>query len=325
MSDSKLQAVRACIGGALRKQVNRYTSGLNDAVLQKVLDSARLGRPANIQLTVTVGVNDILARANSGPPAVPTKVTANPFACDVYLAGSPGEWRDKASKYLDGHVVCDPEKDLRQAQPGGKNRAAAHVPRGVSTRAVLFVMGDGDGSDIVAGLLAAVWHYGMSAVIVLGDCPQRETLLEACRLSGSHVFRELEDAIEEVTRILGEGLEAPDTGLLDEPPPSPENETTVMLPSGNCIVVKYFGYDNLTDRIMLHSRSIGSPGAPMNMDLVVPDPDDETDDWVQGQDGQQVHPVNVHRIRVRHHGPTDTGRGILPPGFLPPGSDPRQP
>jgi hypothetical protein len=316
MSDSKLQAVRACIGGALRKQVNRYASGLDDAVLQKVLDSAKLGRPANIQLAVTVGVSDLLARANSGPPAVPTKATASPFACDVYLAGSPGGWRDKASKYLDGHVVYDPEKDQL---PGGKGRAI-HVPRGVNSRVVLFAMEDG-APDVAAGLLAAVWHYGMSAVIVLGDCPQRETLLEACRLSGSHVFQELEDAVEEVSRILGEGPEAPDAGL-DEAPSS-ENETTVMLPSGNCIVVKYFGYDNLADRIMLHSRSVGSAGAPMNMDLIVPDPDNETDDWVQGQDGQQVHPVNVHRIQVRHHGPTDTGRGILPPGFLPPGSDPR--
>lgn len=324
MGDSKLQAVKACIGGALRKQVNRYASGLSDGVLQKVLDSARLGRPANIQLTVTVGANDLLARADSGPPAVPTKAAASPFACDVYLAGSPGEWRGKASERLDGYV-CDQGKDLRRAQPGGRSRPGVRVPTGVSARAVLFAMEDGGDPDVVAGLLAAVWHYGMSAVIVLGDCPQRETLLEACRLSGSHVFRELDDAVDEVSRMLGEGPEAPDAGLLDEPAAAPENETTVMLPSGNCIVVKYFGYDNLADRVMLHSRSVGSPGAPMNMDLVVPDPDSETDDLVQGQDGQKVHPVNVHRIQVRHHGPTDTGRGILPPGFLLPGSDPRQP
>lgn len=327
MSDHKLEAVRACIGAALRKQAGRYATGLDDSVLQRILENARLGRPANVQLTVSVGVNEVVSKADASTVAVPVnrRMTINePFACDVYLAGSSGPWRERAAKKLDGHVVCDPAKDLRKIseEPDSDNDATRMVPRGVSARSVLFMLEDGcDDLDVVGGLITAAWYHGMSLAAVLGDCPQRETLLAVCGLAGSHVFDSLDDAVDEVQRVLREGPEPPETVPVGPEGMVSPDETTIRLPSGNVLILKYFGHDSTADRIMLHSRSSGA-SAPMNIDMIVPDPDRETEDSVPGPDGRDVHPVDVHRVRVRHHGPTDTGRGIIPPDFLPPGLSP---
>lgn len=53
------------------------------------------------------------------------------------------------------------------------------------------------------------------------------------------------------------------------------------------------------DRILIHSYDSGEGESPANLDLVVIDPDTlytHNDDGVPG-----------HRLRVRHHGPTDSG------------------
>jgi len=325
VSDPKLDAVQACVAGALRRQAGKYVASLDPSVLQQILDNARDGQAANVQLAVSVDPADLAARADAASPALrvgKSTLVGSPFLCDVYLAGPAGEWRAEAAVRFDEWVVCDPAKDLRKLSEsvGPEDRVLYEVPKGIEARAVLYFAGSECDTDAVGGLLTTVWFHGMSAVVVLGECAQREVLLAVCRLAGAHVFDSLDDAMGEVERILREGPE-PSTHLLvaeDMKPVGDENETTLKLPSGNHLVVKYFGADHQADRVMIHSRSAGHADAPPNLDLIVPDPDRETEDTIPGPDGREVHPVETHRVQVRHHGPTDAGRSVIPPGFLPP-------
>lgn len=324
MSDPKLEAVRLVVGQELRKQAIRYVATLEDSVLKRLLDNARSGKQANLQLSVSVDGSKVASRADSAETILPVgknAVVTGPLVCDVYLAGSPGEWRSEAVRLMDSHVVCDPAKALKRTSGKGDNSSTYEVPKGVDTRVILYLLDDGcDDPKIVGGLLTAVWFHGMSAVVVLGDSPQRDVLLAVCQLAGAHIFGSLDEAAEQVGSMLRDGpIPSANTERVDFGPPTGQNETNVRLPSGNHITIKYFGSHQGADRVMLHSRSDGAPGAPMNLDLIVPDPDKEVEATVS-EGGREFHPVEVHRVMVRHHGPTDAGRGVLPPGFLPPGS-----
>lgn len=324
MNDPKLEAVRVCVGQELRKQAIKYAASLEDSVLKRLLDNARGGKQANLQLTVSVDGSKVASRADSAETILPvgkSAVVTSPLICDVYLAGSPGEWRSEAVRLMDSHVVCDPAKTLKRTSGKGDNSSTYEVPKGVDTRVILYLLEDGcDDPKIIGGLLTAVWFHGMSAVVVLGDSPQRDVLLAVCQLAGAHIFSSLDEATEQAGSMLRDGpIPSVNTERVDFGPPIGQNETLMRLPSGNHITIKYFGSYQGADRVMLHSRSAGESGAPMNLDLIVPDPDKEIEATVS-EGGSEFHPVEVHRVQVRHHGPTDAGRGVLPPGFLPPGS-----
>ncbi len=323
MSNPKLEAVRVCVGQELRKHAIRYVASLDESVLKKMLDNARGGKKANLQLSVSVDGLKMASKADGAEATLPvgkSAVITGQLVCDVYLAGSPGKWRSEAVRLMDSHVVCDPAKALKRTSGTGENSSTYEVPKGVDTNVILYLLEDGcDDPKIVGGLLTAVWFHGMSAVVVLGDSPQRDVLLAVCKLAGAHIFNSLDEAAEQVGSMLRDGpIPSVNTERVDFGPPAGHNETSVRLPSGNRVTIKYFGSYRGADRVMLHSHSDGAPGAPMNLDLLVPDPDKETDDTVS-LDGREFHPVEVHRITVRHHGPTDVGRGVLPPDFLPPG------
>lgn len=321
--NQKLDAVRACIGGALRKEANKYVASLDPNMLQKILDNARAGQAANVQLAVSVNTGEVVALADAPPSLRVGKGTlvGNPFLCDVYLAGEIGDWRNEVASRLDKIVVCDPAKDFHKiSDAGSENQILYEVPKGVEARAVLYYAGSDCCEDVVSGLLTTIWFHGMSAVVVLSECAQKKILLALCRLAGTNVFDSIDAASEEVERILREGPEPPiiHHPMVAEESSPVDNETVIKLPSGNHLVLKYFGGDSRADRVMIHSRTTGIPNAPTNLDLIIPDPDKEVEGTVPGPDGQEVHPVDVHRIQVRHHGPIDAGRGVLPPGFLPP-------
>ena len=327
MSNPKLEAVRTCIGQELRKHAIRYVASLDESVLKRMLENARGGKQANIHLTVSVDGQKVASKADSAETILPvgkSAVVTSPLVCDVYLAGSPGEWRSEAIRLMDSHVVCDPEKALKRTFGKGDNTATYEMPLGVDAKVILYLLEDGcDDPKIVGGLLTAVWFHGMSAVVVLeGSTQQRDVLLAVCKLAGAHIFNSLDDAAEQVRTVLRDGpVPSANTERVDfGGPPAGQNETIVRLPSGNHLIIKYFGSDQVADRVMLHSRSDGTSGAPMNLDLIVPDPDKEVEDTTLSENGHEFHPVEVHRVKVRHHGPTDHGRGMLPPDFLPPGS-----
>lgn len=84
----------------------------------------------------------------------------------------------------------------------------------------------------------------------------------------------------------------------------------IELPSGNELFLDYCG-EGEADRVMVHSRDSGEGDSPAALDLVVPDPDTvcAVDD-----DGRRV--CEIHRVHVRHHGPTDDGRAEVPPEFV---------
>jgi len=324
VNDPKLEAVRVCVGQELRKQAIKYAAKLEDSVLRRMLDNARDGRQANLQLTVSVDGSKVASRADSAETILPVgknAVVTSPLICDVYLAGSSGEWRSEAVRLMDDHVVCDPAKALKRTSGKGDNSSTYEVPKGVDTRVILYLLEDGcDDPKIIGGLLTAVWFHGMSAVVVLGDSSQKDVLLAVCQLAGAHIFNSLDEAAEQVGDMLRDGpIPSVNTERVNIGPQVGQNETLMRLPSGNHITIKYFGSYHGADRVMLHSRSAGEPGAPMNLDLIVPDPDKEIEATVS-EGEHEFHPVEVHRVQVRHHGPTDAGRGVLPPGFLPPGS-----
>lgn len=335
MNDPKLEAVRTCIGQELRRHAIRYAASLDESVLKNMLDNARSGKQANLQLNISVAGQKVASKADSAETILPvgkSAVVTSPFICDVYLAGSPGQWRSDAIQLMDSHVVCDPEKALKRTSGEGENSSTYEVPKGIDTRVILYLLEDGcDNPKIVGGLLTAVWFHGMSAIVVLGNSPQRDILLAVCQLAGAHVHGSLDEAVEQVGSMLRDGpIPSANTERVDfgDAPtghadfgsgPVEQSETIIRLPSGNQITLKYFGSDQVSDRVMLHSRSDGAPGAPLNLDLIIPDPDKEVTDTVLSEGGQEFHPVEVHRVKVRHHGPTDPRMGMLPPGFLPPG------
>lgn len=84
----------------------------------------------------------------------------------------------------------------------------------------------------------------------------------------------------------------------------------IELPSGNILVLDYVGGGE-ADRVLLHSLDSGDGDSPMNLDLVVPDPDSE---GARCRDENAV--SDVFRVRVRHHGPADGGLAVVPPEFI---------
>ena len=191
---------------------------------------------------------------------------------------------------MDSHVVCDPEKTLKRTSGKGENSSTYEIPKGIDTQVILYLLEDGcDDPKIVGGLLTAVWFHGMSAVVVLGNSPQRDILLAVCQLAGAHVLSSLDEAVEQVGSMLRDGpIPSANTERVDfGGAPTGQNETSIRLPSGNHLTIKYFGSDQTADRIMLHSRSDGASGAPMNLDLVVPDPDKEIEGAVLSEGGRE--------------------------------------
>jgi len=86
------------------------------------------------------------------------------------------------------------------------------------------------------------------------------------------------------------------------------NRLEIRLPSGNSLVFHYLGGRD-ADCIVLHSIDSGNGSSPANLDLVVADPDTA--------DGDDENAANaVHRVRVRHHGPTDIACAAVPPDFV---------
>lgn len=95
-----------------------------------------------------------------------------------------------------------------------------------------------------------------------------------------------------------------------------DERIVIMLPSGSRLIVEYFG-EGEADRVMIHSFDSGKGDSPMNLDLVVPDPDSKR----SGCHGEEdIH--DVHRVRVRHHGPADGGRAAIPLEFIEEGEYP---
>ena len=89
-----------------------------------------------------------------------------------------------------------------------------------------------------------------------------------------------------------------------------DDQIVIRLPSGNQLIVDYYG-EGQADRVMIHSLDSGDGDSPMNLDLVVPDPDTMHSDC-HGEDAIS----DVHRVRVRHHGPADNGRAAVPLEFI---------
>lgn len=89
-----------------------------------------------------------------------------------------------------------------------------------------------------------------------------------------------------------------------------DERVVIMLPSGNHLIVEYFG-EGEADRVMIRSIDSGEGDSPMNLDLIVPDPDSTCSG---GHGEEDIH--NVHRVRVRHHGPADGGRAAIPLEFI---------
>lgn len=334
----KLNAVKSCMRAALRRYADKYVMSLDDDTVSTILDNVNNGQVATIRLNIPVVAKDIapcIEKAASTPifPVGKSNNVSKTFVCDVYLVGSPGKWRDRAAAELKDHSVCDPVKNLRKepsSSSGFKNDAMHEVPNGVDAQVVLCVVEDGcDDPNVIGGLLTTVWFHGISTVVVLGDIPQKDLLAAVCQLAGAHSFDSLDDALEETARIVADGVGPDGVGpdgvgqigdeIVATTIKTKGGETVVRLPSGNQFVIQYYGTDQHADRLMLFGRSTGVPHAAVNLDLIVPDPDRNNDIVVQ--DGKEMNTVDVHRIRVRHHGPTDDGTAILPKDFLPNGGD----
>jgi hypothetical protein len=219
-------------------------------------------------------------------------------------------------------VVCDPAKSLKPASGGATNEAIYEVPQGIDPRIVLCVLNGTDDPKAVGGVITTVWYHGSAALVVPTGLSERERgmISAVCRLAGAQVFDSFYEAIDEARQKLGIAFATSDfdSDEGDEPEDTQRdpNELVMRLPSGNEIVVKYFGRDESADKIMLFSRAAGGSDAPLNLDMVVPDPDREMPPSVK--DGVSYRPVEMHRVNVRHHGPTDSGQGTMPTDFLPP-------
>jgi len=283
------------------------------------------GQVATMHLDIPMAANDIapcVEKAEATPtfPVGKSINVSKTFVCDVYLADSPGKWRDKAAAKLKDHSVCDPVKNLRKqaSSSGFENDAMHEVPNGVDAKIVLCVIEDCcDDPNVIGGLLTTVWFHGISTVVVLGDIPQKGLLTAVCRLAGARSFDSFDDALEETARLIADGVGQDDEEIDTTTVEQNDGETIVRLPSGNQLVLQYYGTDQKADRLMLFSRSTGAPNAAVNLDIIVPDPDRNNDVIVK--DGKEMNTVDVHRIRVRHHGPTDDGTAIFPKDFLPNG------
>ena len=89
-----------------------------------------------------------------------------------------------------------------------------------------------------------------------------------------------------------------------------DTRVVIMLPSGNRLFVHYFG-EGEADYVMVHGFDSGDGDSPMNLDLIVPDPD------MMHSGGPGEDDINdVHRVRVRHHGPADSACAFVPPEFI---------
>jgi hypothetical protein len=108
------------------------------------------------------------------------------------------------------------------------------------------------------------------------------------------------DFVEEGDYPLGEEANVVEAG-------SKGNRLEIRLPSGNSLVFHYLGGRDV-DRIVLHGIDSGNGSSPANLYLVVPDPDTADDDHENAANA-------VHRVRVRHHGPTDSERAAFPADF----------
>lgn len=324
----KLNAVRLCVRHRARRYADKYVMSLEDDTVSTILDNVNNGRVATIHLNIPVAAKDIapcIEKAASAPifPVGKSNSVSKTFVCDVYLAGSPGKWRNRAAAESKDHSVCDPVKNLRKqpsSSSGFENDAMHEVPNGVDAQVVLCVVEDGcDDPNVIGGLLTTVWFHGISTVVVLGDIPQKNLLAAVCRLAGLRSFDSLDDALEETVRLVVDGVGQIGDEIVAATAKKRDGETVVNLPSGNQFVIQYDGTDRKADRLMLFGRSTGVPHAAVNLDLIVPDPDRNSDVIVS--DGKETNTVDVHRIRVRHHGPTDDGTAIFPKDFLPNGGD----
>ncbi len=94
---------------------------------------------------------------------------------------------------------------------------------------------------------------------------------------------------------------------------SSEDRIVIEMPSGNLLILDYVG-GGVADRIVLHSCDCGDGESPMNLTLIVPDPDSE---GCCDHDEDAMDDVNtVYEVCVRHHGPADSGSAEFPADFF---------
>lgn len=328
--NQELAASKMHLTKILHQHVERYLAGLDESAIGEMLFRAKNGEMANVYLDpVPVGgsamIRDVAAATADKPLSVVKPTQDKKIACDIYLTGSLGKWRKAACKALGEHDVYDSSAVASELPEMG-----FVVPSGVETGFVLANIPDGcDTPAIVGGLITTVWYHGMSVVAHIGRCPFREVLLALCRLAGTTVCDSLKEAIETVGQMADRGLRNRmpiETDESDEKQKEEyitakeDNDIVVHLPSGNELIIHYFGNDAYTERILLFGKSCGAGNAPLNLDIIIPDPDIQEDEElpegiVDGDDTPI--PTKVHRIRVRHNGPADSGYFKLPPDFLP--------
>ena len=330
--NQELAASKMHLTKILHQHVERYLVGLDESVIGEMLDRAKNGEMANVYLDpVPVGgsamVRDVAAATADKPLSVVKPAQDKKIACDIYLTGSLGKWRKTACKELGEYKVYD-SATVAKSPP----EMRFVVPSGVETGFVLAHIPDGcDAPAIVGGLITTVWYHGMSVVAHIGRCPFREVLLALCRLAGATVCDSLKEAIETVGQMADRGprnqmpIDTDDSDDDDEEQKEyitakEDNDIVVHLPSGNELVIHYFGNDAYTERILILGKSCGAGNAPLNLDIIIPDPDIQEDEELpEGvvEDGDTPIPAKVHRIRVRYSGPADSGYFKLPPDFLP--------
>ena len=327
--NQELAASKMHLTKILHQHVERYLAGLDESAVSEMLDRAKNGEMANVYLDpVLVGgpamLKDVAAAADDKPLPVVKPIQDKKIVCDIYLTGSLGKWRKAACRALSEYAVYD-SSAVTNAPP----EMGFVVPSGVETGFVLAHIPDGcDSPAIVGGFITTVWYHGMSVVAHIGRCPFREVLLALCRLAGATVCDSLKKAIGKVEQMVDRGpknhmpIEADETDDEEEYIAAKEdNDIIVHLPSGNELIIHYFGNDAYTERILVFGKSCGAGKAPLNLDIIIPDPDvqipdDELPENVVEDDDIPI-PTKVHRIRIRHSGPADSGVFKLPPDFLP--------
>lgn len=331
--NQELAASKLHLTKILHQHVERYLSDLDDNAISEMLDRAKKGEMANVYLDpVLVGgsamIKDVAAASTDKPLPVVKPTQDDKITCDIYLTGPSGKWRKAASRELDEYAVYD-SFTVANAPP----EMGFVVPRGVETGFVLAHIPDGcDTPAIMGGLITTVWYHGMSVIAHIGCCPFREVLLALCRLAGVTVCDSLKEAIETAGQMAERGpknhfpveTDDDDEEIDDENgeeyiTAKEENDIIIHLPSGNELVIHYFGNDAYAERILLFGKSCGAGSAPLNLDIIIPDPDIHDNEPQEGvvEDDDMPIPTKVHRIRVRHSGPADSGYFKLPPDFLP--------